>query len=167
MSDFQNISIDGTSYSCRDNTKAPKSEAIKNITRSGTTFTATRCDGTAFTFTQQDNNTTTGTTYNAGSVPDNTTFGTNGSIKNCYDSLNTRLDAKTPSSKIDLTSVTLPYTFTSDGYFCAYNASCNLDSDWIVYSTNTVMIPMFVKKGMKLTARTINSGGSCWFVPLS
>ena len=31
--------------------------AIKNITRSGTTFTATRQDGTTFTFTQQDNDT--------------------------------------------------------------------------------------------------------------
>lgn len=38
--------------------KAAKSEAIKNITRSGTTFTATKADGTTFTFTQQDNNTT-------------------------------------------------------------------------------------------------------------
>lgn len=37
---------------------AKKTEAIKNISRSGTTFTATRCDGTTFTFTQQDNNTT-------------------------------------------------------------------------------------------------------------
>lgn len=37
---------------------AKKSEAIKNITRSGTTFTATRTDDTTFTFTQQDNNTT-------------------------------------------------------------------------------------------------------------
>lgn len=36
--------------------------AIKNITRSGTTFTATKMDGTTFTFTQQDNN----TTYSAG-----------------------------------------------------------------------------------------------------
>ena len=32
--------------------------AIRNITRSGTTFTATRLDGTTFTFDQQDNNTT-------------------------------------------------------------------------------------------------------------
>lgn len=31
----------------------PMSGAIKNITRSGTTFTATRVDGTTFTFTQQ------------------------------------------------------------------------------------------------------------------
>ena len=34
-----------------------KSETITNITRSGTTFTATRADNTTFTFTQQDNNT--------------------------------------------------------------------------------------------------------------
>lgn len=34
------------------------SQAITNITRSGTTFTATRVDGTTFTFTQRDNNTT-------------------------------------------------------------------------------------------------------------
>ena len=33
--------------------------AIANITRSGTTFTATRRDGTTFTFTQQDNNSDT------------------------------------------------------------------------------------------------------------
>lgn len=33
---------------------AVKADAIKNITRSGTTFTATRADGTTFTFTQQD-----------------------------------------------------------------------------------------------------------------
>lgn len=36
-----------------------KSDAIKNISRSGTTFTATRADGTSFSFTQQD------TTYEA------------------------------------------------------------------------------------------------------
>ena len=41
-----------------DSYAAKKTEAIKNITRSGTTFTATRTDGTTFTFTQQDNNTT-------------------------------------------------------------------------------------------------------------
>ena len=34
-----------------------QSNAIVSITRSGTTFTATRADGTTFTFTQQDNNT--------------------------------------------------------------------------------------------------------------
>ena len=39
---------------------AKATEAIKSISRSGTTFTATRCDGTTFSFTQQDNNTTYG-----------------------------------------------------------------------------------------------------------
>ena len=38
--------------------KTSKSDAIKSISRSGTTFTATRADGTTFEFTQQDNNTT-------------------------------------------------------------------------------------------------------------
>lgn len=37
-----------------------QSKAIKSITRSGTTFTATALDETTFTFTQQDNNTTYG-----------------------------------------------------------------------------------------------------------
>lgn len=40
-------------------------KAIENITRSGTTFTATRRDGTTFTFTQQDNNSVTGVKGNA------------------------------------------------------------------------------------------------------
>lgn len=35
-----------------------QSKAIKSITRSGTTFTATALDGTTITFTQQDSNTT-------------------------------------------------------------------------------------------------------------
>lgn len=35
-----------------------QSKAIKSITRSGTKFTATALDGTTFTFTQQDSNTT-------------------------------------------------------------------------------------------------------------
>lgn len=34
--------------------KAAKTEAIKDISRSGVTFTATRCDNTTFTFTQKD-----------------------------------------------------------------------------------------------------------------
>lgn len=37
------------------NAFAAKEDAVKTITRSGTTFTATRADGTTFTFTQQDN----------------------------------------------------------------------------------------------------------------
>lgn len=37
-----------------DNSKADKTEAVKSISRDGTTFTATRCDNTTFSFTQQD-----------------------------------------------------------------------------------------------------------------
>ena len=44
--------------------KAGISDAIKNITRDGTTFTATRANNTTFTFNQQDNN----TTYSAGTA---------------------------------------------------------------------------------------------------
>jgi hypothetical protein len=41
------------------------SNAIKNITRSGTTFTATKLNNTTFTFTQQDNNTWTANSASA------------------------------------------------------------------------------------------------------
>mgnify|MGYP000886172767 CR=1 FL=1 len=42
-----------------------QSKAIKSITRSGTTFTATALDGTTTTFTQQDSNTTYSAITNA------------------------------------------------------------------------------------------------------
>lgn len=47
-----------TSVTTELKSKANKSESISNITRNGTTFTATKADGTTFTFSQQDNNTT-------------------------------------------------------------------------------------------------------------
>ena len=43
-----------TDYEAGMATKADKSDAVSNITRSGTTFTATLADGTTFTFDQQD-----------------------------------------------------------------------------------------------------------------
>lgn len=52
-----------------------------HITGTGSSFTVTRRDLT------QDTNTTTGTSYNAGSCPDNTTFSTNGSVKKVYDAV--------------------------------------------------------------------------------
>lgn len=71
--------------------KALKDGAVASITRSGTTFTAKNAAGTSlFTFTQQDSNTTTGTNYAAGSIPNNTTFCTNGTVKNVYDKFNAR-----------------------------------------------------------------------------
>ena len=42
-----------------------QSKAIKNITRSGLTFTATQLDGSTFTFNQQDNDTTYGNVSSA------------------------------------------------------------------------------------------------------
>ena len=57
MADISKITTpNNTTYNIKD------ASAIEDITRSGTTFTATRRDGTTFTFTQQDNN----TTYSAG-----------------------------------------------------------------------------------------------------
>ena len=53
MADISKITLpSGSTYNLKD------ASAITNITRSGTTFTATKHDGSTFTFTQQDNNTT-------------------------------------------------------------------------------------------------------------
>lgn len=46
-----------------------KTEAIKNITRAGTTFTATRADGSTFTFNQQDTTYSAATTAAEGLAP--------------------------------------------------------------------------------------------------
>lgn len=57
MADISKIKLpNNTEYSIKD------ASAITNITRNGTTFTATKRDGNTFTFTQQD----TDTTYTAG-----------------------------------------------------------------------------------------------------
>lgn len=66
------------------------SEAITNITRSGTTFTATKIDGTTFTFTQQDNNTygrtanTTSKIFLMGGTSQSASNKTTYSNVNCY-----------------------------------------------------------------------------------
>lgn len=52
-----NMDLIDTALKSHDTTlsgKAGKSEAVKNITRSGLTFTATKADNSTFTFTQQD-----------------------------------------------------------------------------------------------------------------
>lgn len=58
------------------------STSIRDITRSGTTFTATRIDGTTFTFDQQDNNTTYSFSNSAPTLAWNTTstIGTVGGV---------------------------------------------------------------------------------------
>lgn len=55
--DLAYFMYDGTAYHLMGTDRAA-TNPIVNITRSGTTFTATRLDGSTFTFTQQDNNTT-------------------------------------------------------------------------------------------------------------
>ena len=55
MAYLTRITLPNGSY--RDVGGGGQPDAVVNITRSGTTFTATRADGTTFTFTQQDNNT--------------------------------------------------------------------------------------------------------------
>ena len=56
-----------TAYFYRDSRlqQYASGRGIKNISRSGTTFTVTRDDGSTFTFTQQDNNSVTGVKGNA------------------------------------------------------------------------------------------------------
>ena len=63
MPDLSQIEwIDGTVYDIKDpvarQQSAGSGAAIVSITRSGTVFTATRADGTSFTFTQKDDDTT-------------------------------------------------------------------------------------------------------------
>lgn len=72
-----------------------QSKAIKSITRSGTTFTAMALDGTTFTFTQQDNNTTYGiATQKANGLMSS-------SDKTKLDSLSTTSVSAIPNSEID------------------------------------------------------------------
>jgi hypothetical protein len=54
-----NVNLTKANIGLTNVTNYDQSVSIKNITRSGTTFTATKLDGTTFTFTQQDNNTWT------------------------------------------------------------------------------------------------------------
>ena len=51
---FDIIDADSGTKATAINARALKTEAVKNITRSGATFTATRCDNTTFTFDQKD-----------------------------------------------------------------------------------------------------------------
>ena len=73
MANISKVKIDENIFDVKDN------NAIENITRNGITFTATKRDGTTFTFNQQDNNTTysagTGTTITGANNAINVTYG--------------------------------------------------------------------------------------------
>ena len=90
MADIKTINVAGTSYNIVDagaarsthtHSYAPTT-AITEISRSGTTFTATRADGTTFTFTQQDNNTTYTPASAAPAVIPNSTASVTGTSTN-------------------------------------------------------------------------------------
>lgn len=78
-----------------------QSKAIKSISRSGTTFTATALDGTTSTFTQQDNNTTyaagTGVTISGSNNAINVTYGSAASTA-CQGNDSRLSNSRTPTS---------------------------------------------------------------------
>ena len=117
------------------------SQAITNITRSGTTFTATRVDGTTFTFTQRDNNTTYTFTNKAATLAWSTTstIATVGGVDITVTmpaNPNTNTDTKVQQSRSTSTSwrpLLSHYTATSRGTdpsaatnICYYNEKASI-----------------------------------------
>lgn len=88
------------------------STGIRDITRSGTTFTATRIDGTTFTFDQQDNNTTYSFSNSAPTLAWDTTstIGTVGGVA---------LTVKMPANPDTNTT----YSFSNKGVTLAWNTT--------------------------------------------
>lgn len=106
-------------------------DAIVNITRSGTTFTMTKVDGTTATFTQQDNN----TTYSAGTglSLSGTTFNHSNSI--------TKQD----------TQAIYPIKIDAQGHISAYGsavvpltAASNLDASKLTGTVPSSVLPSYV-----------------------
>jgi hypothetical protein len=106
-----------------------QSKAIKSITRSGTTFTATALDGTTTTFTQQDNNTTY--TYNTDGTVATTSMASTDGTETCtttytYDS-NGNVTKTVSTIKVGSNSYTKTVTFT-------YDSSNNVTKHSVTYS---------------------------------
>lgn len=74
---------------------------------------------TALGYTPPTTNTTTGTTYAAGSCPDNTTFGTNGSIKRAFDWLNSNKVSKSAYKNLGEN-----YVMTASNFDSGVNLYC-------------------------------------------
>ena len=68
---WQTINSSTVSYAANAGTSVVSNDSINNISRNGLVFTATRKDGSTFTFAQQDTNTTyeNATTESAGLLP--------------------------------------------------------------------------------------------------
>lgn len=145
------INVDGTEVLLKGVTAPVVSRGVDGLcpalpSGSGTTKYL-REDGTWVV--PPDNNTTTGTTYNAGSVPANTKFGTNGSIKNVYDTFSKITFCETPS----ILSVGT-YTASSDGYLVPTYSVSTFAGALLSGSTDTGFLfagtaPIYVKKGMR------------------
>lgn len=135
------------------------------------TFKSITIDGT--TYNVKD----TGTTYNAGNVPNNTKYGTNGSIKKAYDNIvntvttpdyanGTSISEKSPTS-------TSPYTHKASinetVFLSAYRtvAGYNLEvyvNDFLVFAipANTpgfcgLTIPLLKGQTLKVTTNTTSA----------
>lgn len=93
------------------------SDAIVSITRSGTTFTATKVDGTTTTFTQQDNN----TTYSAGTglTLSGTTFSLN--VAGAKTALGLGSNAYSSTAYLPLAGGTISGDLQVDGVFKSLN----------------------------------------------
>ena len=128
-------------------------------------------DGTNWVFLGRDTNTTTGTTYAAGSVPANTTFATNGSVKNAYDSLNSNKAAKTEAIKsITRSGTTFTATRCDDTTFTFSQQDNNNKYKYEASSTSTILqfvkdtqaISAFVGFKIKDTANIFGTGANSW-----
>lgn len=85
-------------------------------------------------------NTTSGTSYNAGSCPDNTTFGTNGSIARLYAEINRRIKYQDASSGYGITCVANKQISGYDGFYVDFLTSStfgfSIGVTWSHPSTN-------------------------------
>ena len=100
--------------------KAAKGDSIKNITRSGNTFTATRADGTTFTFDQKDTTYSAATQSSAGLM--------SAADKTKLDGIQTGADAVSVSQK--LTSGTEVGTITVNGVGTKLYAPTNTNTTY-------------------------------------
>lgn len=125
--------------------------AVTNITRSGTTFTATRANGTTFTFTQQDNTgaplnspafTGTPTAPTAGIATNNTQIATTAFVHSLRPKMTSYAahPANWTCAKATTTSHAL-YTFPSfagffiGSFFIDFNLNFDANTRWSVWLT--------------------------------
>ena len=186
-SNFNPSDWTATSVTTELKSKANKSEAISNITRSGTTFTATKADGTTFTFTQQDNNTTytfaTGDSNGqikitpSGGTAQNVSvkglaaaayIGTPVSIANGGTGASTRLNAFKAITNQDVSSNATHFvTFTSNWATAGYsdvssvkkvlNIVAGASGNWFNYRTPVISAAGVIEIGKYLDFHTANA----------